>query len=392
VAGRNFDLTLYRHFAAQFQKATGLDVNEHPKARLRLMRECNNVKKVLSANRDAVTPIECLCEDRDLTIRITRDEFDQLNQQNVQGVLEPIRRILESAKEDHVPLHSVEIVGGCSRIPCVQTAVLDAVKAFEPSIEKLNVTLNGEEAVARGAALMCAMLSPSYKVKEFQVCDMNYYPITLSYENDEKQPKTELVLRTGHPQPCNAKVTFHKKTTFDFRLQYPSDFKQGDIEMKAEYPFTTNKVIGEFRCEVPELSPNLAQSPKVKLNIQLSRHGILEWPAGTFIEYVRKEDEKPAEKAKEEEKPQNATPAASQESSDAPKPDSANAEKAQQGGPEPMEVDDKPEAAPQEQAKEGDANAKGPAPMEVDEEKASDEKKREETRKTKNHAKVSNYW
>lgn len=54
-------------------------------------------------------------------------------------------------------VHQVELVGGCSRIPAVQR-ILAQYFGREPSR-----TLNAKEAVSRGCALQCAMLSPSFK-------------------------------------------------------------------------------------------------------------------------------------------------------------------------------------------------------------------------------------
>lgn len=63
-------------------------------------------------------------------------------------------------------IHSVEIVGGSSRIPYIKH-LIETVFAKSPS-----TTLNQDEAVARGAALQCAMLSPAVRVREFSVTDI----------------------------------------------------------------------------------------------------------------------------------------------------------------------------------------------------------------------------
>lgn len=53
---------------------------------------------------------------------------------------------------------SVEIVGGSTRIPAIKLLIEKVFKKV-PS-----TTLNQDEAVARGCALQCAMLSPAFKV------------------------------------------------------------------------------------------------------------------------------------------------------------------------------------------------------------------------------------
>lgn len=64
---------------------------------------------------------------------------------------------LDDAQITQGDLHSVEVVGGSSRVP----ALLRIIKEFfdkEPGR-----TLNAKECVSRGAALNCAMLSPIFR-------------------------------------------------------------------------------------------------------------------------------------------------------------------------------------------------------------------------------------
>lgn len=73
-------------------------------------------------------------------------------------------------------IYSVEIVGGSSRIPAIKH-LIEAVFNKGPS-----TTLNQDEAVARGCALQCAMLSPAVRVREFNVTDIQMYPIKLVWD------------------------------------------------------------------------------------------------------------------------------------------------------------------------------------------------------------------
>ena len=62
--------------------------------------------------------------------------------------------------------------------------------AIKTLIEKVfgktpNTTLNADEAVSRGCALQCAILSPTFKVREFSVTDIQPYPINLKWAADK---------------------------------------------------------------------------------------------------------------------------------------------------------------------------------------------------------------
>lgn len=73
-------------------------------------------------------------------------------------------------------IHAVEIVGGSSRIPAIKH-LIELVFGKQPS-----TTLNQDEAVSRGCALQCAMLSPAVRVREFSVTDIQNYPVKLVWD------------------------------------------------------------------------------------------------------------------------------------------------------------------------------------------------------------------
>ena len=77
-----------------------------------------------------------------------------MSQSLVQSLVQPIKDAIAESKVDPTKIHSIELVGGPSRVPCIETAILETIKSLAPQIEKCSRTLNGEESVARGCALM----------------------------------------------------------------------------------------------------------------------------------------------------------------------------------------------------------------------------------------------
>ena len=83
----------------------------------------------------------------------------------------PPHQALADAGLEPGQVANVEVVGGTSRVP----AVLRQLTEFfgrEPSR-----TLNAKETVSRGCALQCAMLSPTFRVRDFQVQDSFPYGV-----------------------------------------------------------------------------------------------------------------------------------------------------------------------------------------------------------------------
>lgn len=174
LGGRSLDKLIAEAIAADFQQKTGLDCRRNVKAWLKVEEAAEKAKKVLSANREAGVHMECFLEDHDLDFSLNREQFEGLCGEYKTALNGLCRRAVESAQRQP---SSIEICGGCTRIPFVQ-ATLEAV--FQQPISK---TVSADECVARGAAIMGAMLDRRHRVKEFKVVDKRWQSVLLSLEN-----------------------------------------------------------------------------------------------------------------------------------------------------------------------------------------------------------------
>jgi heat shock 70kDa protein 4 len=163
LGGRDFDEVLFKHFAAKFKEEYKIDVYQNARACIRLRTACEKLKKVLSANPEAPMSIECLMDEKDVRGFIKRDEFEKLAAPILERVKEPLEKALAEAALTVDNVHFVEVVGSGSRVPAV-IKILTEFFGKEP-----RRTMNASECVARGCALECAILSPTFKVREFQV-------------------------------------------------------------------------------------------------------------------------------------------------------------------------------------------------------------------------------
>ena len=101
-------------------------------------------------------------------------------------------------------------------------------------------TLNFDECVAKGCSLQAAMLSPAFKVREFEVNDLTLYPIALSWspsagaaapetmevegEADAAAPKSgasnTVVFTKFNSVPNTKMIVFKRKDTFTLTAAY----------------------------------------------------------------------------------------------------------------------------------------------------------------------------
>ncbi|KAF9982909.1 adenyl-nucleotide exchange factor sse1 [Mortierella antarctica] len=272
--GRDFDRMLVDHFAAQFKTKYGIDVKSNGKAMIRLMAGCEKLKKVLSANAEAPLNIESIMEDRDVSSMMKRAEFEELAQELISRVEAPLEEALKDAGLTVDEIDAVEIVGGSTRIP----ALKERIQAFFK--KDLSSTLNQDEAIARGAALQCAMLSPTFKVRDFTIQDITNYPIKMTWEKTPEEDETELVVfNKNNAIPSTKILTFYRSQPFDLEAQYAEP---------ESIPAGINPWVGRF--SVKKVEPVNGEAACVKVKARINIHGVLTVESAYVVEEVIKEE------------------------------------------------------------------------------------------------------
>ena len=76
---------------------------------------------VLSSISESNIHIECLMEDEDLNYMLSRKQFEDIIQEVVLNKFKTLiaNFYINEIKQKNIKIHSVELVGGGSRIPCI---------------------------------------------------------------------------------------------------------------------------------------------------------------------------------------------------------------------------------------------------------------------------------
>lgn len=284
--GRYIDKALVEHFAKEFKEKYKIDVMENGKARFRLAAGVEKLKKVLSANNMAPINVESIMNDVDVRGMLKREELEELIQPLLERATAPIEQALAEAKLTVEDIDSIEMVGGCTRVPALKTRIQDFFG------KPLSFTLNQDEAVARGCAFCCAILSPVFRVRDFSVHDMVNYPIEFTWEKSEDIPDEDTsltVFNKGNVMPSTKILTFYRKHPFDLEARYAKP---------EQLPGKMNPWIGRFSVK------GVKEDPKgdfmiCKLKARLNVHGVLNVESGYYVEETEVEEpipESPSEK------------------------------------------------------------------------------------------------
>ncbi|GMH05316.1 hypothetical protein Nepgr_007156 [Nepenthes gracilis] len=285
LGGRDFDEVLFHHFAEQFKNQYAIDVYSNIRASVRLRAACEKLKKVLSANAEAPLNIECLMDEKDVKSFVKRDEFEKLSSNLLERITVPCHKALTCAGLTVEEIHSVELVGSGSRIPAISKILASFFKR-EPSR-----TLNSSECVARGCALQSAMLSPTFRVREYEVQDSLPFSIGLSSDEGPIQTLSNGVLfPKGHPIPSIKILTLHRSSTFHLEAFYAD---------QSELPPGVSQKMSIFM--VGPFQASNAKKARVKIKAHLNLHGIFTIESATLFEdhmdesVLRSNDEMPSE-------------------------------------------------------------------------------------------------
>jgi heat shock protein 4 len=276
--GRDFNLALVNHFQKEFKGKYKIDIQTNPKAMVRVDAAAEKLKKILSANQQAPMNIESLMNDIDVTGMMTRQEFEALIEPILVRVPAPLEQALAEAKLTKEDIDVVELVGGCTRVPSLK----ERIQAFFG--KPLSFTLNQDEAIARGCAFSCAILSPVFKVRDFSVQDIVSYPIEFSWEKDVDIPDEDTsltVFAKGNVLPSTKILTFYRKQPFDLEARYAKP---------EELPGKTPPFIGRFSVKNVKADPK-TEFMVCKLKARVNIHGILNVESGYYVEDQEVEEE-----------------------------------------------------------------------------------------------------
>ena len=282
LGGRDIDEAIAQWIADSFEakfkgKLSGKPMDQ-PKVRIKLLAAAEKAKKTLSPQgvKEARVSLECLMDDLDFNITLKAEEYESLVASLLARLSKPITSALEESKLTAADLASIEIVGGSTRVGCVKRAISEFLGGAT-----LSTTMNADEAVARGAALQSAILSPRFKVLPYEIQESQPYPIKLSWDEveavgDDGLPTNSVVMfDRGLNFPIVRRVTLKRAGAFDVKCTYDA----------AATGFGHRDDVSKDICTFKIIAPP-GDLKKVRVNVKQDIHGIITLSSGQMVEEI----------------------------------------------------------------------------------------------------------
>ncbi|MDD9995674.1 MAG: molecular chaperone DnaK, partial [Dehalococcoidia bacterium] len=156
LGGDDFDQRIIDWIAAEFKKSDGIDLKQDRMALQRLREAAERAKIELSTLMQTEINLPFITADasgpKHLVMTLTRANLENLVQDLVTRSVEPCKKALKDAGIGPSEVDEVILVGGMTRMPAVQKAVVDLFG------KEANQGVNPDEVVAVGAAIQGGVL------------------------------------------------------------------------------------------------------------------------------------------------------------------------------------------------------------------------------------------
>ncbi len=231
LGGSDFDVLLSNQLIEEIKKEYNVDLSNDKMAIQRLRDAAENTKKELSSQGECEINLPFIADTDEGAVHFlryyTRKEFETLIKEKIDRTFEICSTALNHADLTIDDIDEILLVGGSTRIPCVQKRIKEFFNK-EP-----NKKVNPDEIVAMGAAIQGAIASGESK----DILLLDVIPISLGVKTFGGSYTR--IIDANTTIPTNRSLVF--STAEDNQTEVEINVYQGEREIVEE-----NKLLGEF--------------------------------------------------------------------------------------------------------------------------------------------------
>ena len=260
LGGDDFDERIMEWMVSEFKAKEGVDLSGDKMAMQRLKEAAEKAKKELSSATTTNINLPFITATAEgpkhFDMDLSRAKFEDLIRDLVEKTAIPVQNAMKDAGLTNADLGKVLLVGGSTRVPCVQDKVRQ-LTGQEPS-----KSLNPDECVAIGAAIQGGKLAGDAGAGDVLLLDVT--PLTLSIET-MGGIATPLIERNT-TIPTKKSQIF--STAADNQTAVDINVLQGERKFARD-----NKSLGQFRLD--GIPPAMRGVPQIEVTFDIDANGIV---------------------------------------------------------------------------------------------------------------------
>ena len=260
LGGDDFDQKIMDWMIDEFKKAEGVDLSTDKMALQRLKEAAEKAKKELSSATTTNINLPFITATAEgpkhFDMNLTRAKFEELVSDLVERTAIPVQNAMKDAGLNYSDISKVLLVGGSTRVPCVQEKVKQ-LTGKEP-----NKSLNPDECVAVGASIQGGKLAGDAGAGDILLLDVT--PLSLSIET-MGGIATKLIERNT-TIPTKKSQIF--STAADNQTAVDINVLQGERQFAKD-----NKSLGQFRLD--GIPPARRGVPQIEVTFDIDANGIV---------------------------------------------------------------------------------------------------------------------
>ncbi|KAD3067737.1 hypothetical protein E3N88_35617 [Mikania micrantha] len=259
LGGEDFDKVMVNHCVREFERRHKKDISGNAKAMGRLKVACEKAKRDLSSTTETSIELDYLYEGVDFSMRFTRAKFEEQNSHFFLKCMEHVESCLRDGKLHKNNIDDIVLVGGSTRIPKVQ-CMLKEFFDWKP----LCKSINADEAVAYGAAVLAAKLSGNGNKTVTDLILLDVTPLSLGTRI--KESTMSVIIPRNTPIPTTREEIY--ETLYDNQTSMLVDVYQGECNDVNDNIFLDEFLLYGF-------PPRHAGKEKMKVCFSIDANGIL---------------------------------------------------------------------------------------------------------------------